>query len=123
MKKGNAVIEKELPDPADFQSAQGLLVDIENRSPALVRVALGLSTLPDWNYFESPPVYIRPGPNPNIVFRLKGRDFKAASTNWEYRAALQNAGEVKKDFFLIYAVRPGTLRFDNIRLSLISSQN
>jgi len=119
MRKGKTAFERLFEEPMDLSGHHGLLVDINNRSTALVRVAVAFVTMPGWQYFETAPAFIKPGLNKDVLFYLFGDEFKSSVTEWEYGASLKGADSVKKIVFLNYAIKPGKLTFDNLRFSRV----
>jgi len=121
MRKGKTAFERLFEEPIDLSAHHGLLVDINNRSSALVRVAIAFVTMPGWQYYETAPAFIKPGLNKDVVFYLFGDEFKSAETEWEYQSSLKGADAVKKIIFLNYAIKPGRLTFDNLRFSRVQA--
>jgi hypothetical protein len=119
LQKGKTAFERSFDEPLDVSGYHGLLVDVENRSSALVRVAVAFVTMPDWQYFESQPAFIKPGLNKNVLFYLFLKEFKNEGTKWEYSSEIKNPDSVRKIVFLTYAIKPGTLAFDNVRFSRV----
>ena len=106
----------------DLSGAHAILMDVNNQSTAIVRLALALSTGgQEYIYHESPQVVLKPGMNRNVLFRL-GKNFKTAPL-WEYNQELQGAGDVRKMTFLIYAIKPGRLIFDNFQISTVKKED
>jgi uncharacterized protein YegL len=123
VKKGKTAFERSSDEPVDISGYHGLLVDIDNKSSALVRVAVAFVTMPDWQYFESQPAFIKPGLNRNVLFYLFLKEFKNEGTQWEYRSGIKNPDSVRKIVFLTYAIKPGTLTFDNVRFSRVKADD
>ena len=102
----------------DLSEANAIMLDVNNQSTAIVRLAIALNTGgQEYLYHESPQVVLKPGVNRNVLFRL-GKNFKTAP-KWKYNQPLQSADEVRKMTFLIYAIKPGRLIFDNLRISTV----
>ena len=102
----------------DLSAAHAIMLDVNNQSTAIVRLAIALSTDgQEYIYHESPQVVLKPGMNRSVLFRL-GKNFKTAP-KWEYNQPLQGANDVRKMTFLIYAIKPGRLIFDNLRISTV----
>jgi len=92
------------------------MLDLTSKLSAGCRVALGLVTLPDWTYYESPPHYLRPGRNPKVVFRLDRPEFKCEASQWKYTQRPANLPAVRKVVLVFYPLRGGEVHVDNLRL-------
>ena len=123
LKRGKTAFERTFEEPVSFADYHGLLADIDNKSPALVRVAIAIVTMPGWRYFESQPAFIKPGRNRNVLFHFFTKGFKSEDTDWEYRAGIDGLDSVKKIIFLPYSIKPGRLTFDNLRFSRVRAEH
>jgi hypothetical protein len=110
-------VSRDLLEQKDFSKHNALMVDFHSRLPAGCRVAVGLVTMPDWSYVESPPAYVRPGPNGKVIFRLDRPNFKSEESEWKYTHRPPNLDAVRKVVILIYPIRGGTIEVDNLRLA------
>jgi uncharacterized protein DUF4159/von Willebrand factor type A domain-containing protein len=115
--KGRKIaVSRDLLEDKDFSKHHALLLDITSKMPAGCRVAVGLMTMPDWKYFESPPVYLRPGKNGNMMIRIDQPNFKTEASKWVFNQKVANLNAVRKIVLLIYPIRGGAVEIDNIRL-------
>ena len=73
------------------------------------RLALGLSTGDDWTYFESVPLYVRPGENPSLVFDLRAASFKSEASGWQYETKIEDLDEVRAVYVLVHPLTSGTV--------------
>ncbi len=111
------VVSRDLPEAADFSGYNAIVMDITSEMPAGARLAVGLNTMPGWEYAESPPAFIRPGENRNVVIRLDGSNFKTEASDWEFTEPAENLDAVRKIALLVYPIRDGAIRIHNIRLA------
>lgn len=102
---------------ADFSRAGRLLFEACNVAEKPVSLAWAITTMPDWQYFESPPIELEPGRwRYDLAVNLLARTFKCAATDWDYASPLLNRNRIAKLTFLIYdAPEKGTLRIDRLR--------
>jgi len=114
-KEGKNVIGRRIE--GDLSGFRWLIVDLENQIRAGTRMALGLSTGKDWNYFESTPNYVRPGENPNVVFDLTAPNYKTEGTNWQYRTRPQSVNDVRALYLVFYPSSNGTVVVRDIKLA------
>jgi len=117
------VVSRDLLEDTDFSKHNALLMDITSRMPAGCRVAIGLVTMPDWKYYESSPVFVRPGDNPNVLIRLDQPTFKTEAGEWKYNQKVEGLNAVRKVVVLIYPIRAGAIDFDNLRLGRLKGGN
>ena len=115
--KKKVVVGRDMFEKRDLSKHDALLIDFTSELPAGCRIAVGLVTMPDWQYFESPPAYVRPGANPGVVFRLDRMDFKCEASGWQYNRPVANRSAVRQIVLLVYPICGGTIQVDNIRLA------
>lgn len=115
--KRKIVVARDLFEERDFSKHDALLMDFASELPAGCRIAVGLVTMPEWQYFESPPAYVRPGTNRNVVFRLDRPDYKCEASGWQYNRPIANRSAVRQIVILVYPICGGTIHVDNIRLA------
>jgi hypothetical protein len=112
-----AAVSRDLFEQVDLSKRDALVMDVTSRMPAGCRVAVGVITMPDWQYFESPPAYIRPGANPNVVFRLDQPNFKCEASGWKFNRRVANLSAVRKLVLIIQPLRAGKLEIDSLRVA------
>jgi len=91
-------------------------LDVDNQIGAGAKVALGLTTGEEKEYFETVAAYLRPGDNPNVVFDLAAVTCKAEATNWEYRARIRALDDVREIYLVFYPSASGTVTIRSINL-------
>ena len=80
------------------------------------RIALGLMTGLNEQYFESRPVYIKPGFNKDVAFNLEAEAFKCEASDWRYTTKIANPELARRIVILVYPSEPrGRIRIDDIR--------
>jgi hypothetical protein len=121
-RKRLSAISRDLFEQVDLSKRHALVLDVTSRMPAGCRVAIGLITMPGWQYFESPPAYIRPGRNPNVVFRLDQPHFKCEASGWKFNRRVANLDSVRKLVLIVQPLRGGTLEIDNLRAATFRSE-
>jgi len=115
--KKKIAVGRDLLEQKDFSKHNALMVDVTSKLSAGCRVSVGVVTMPGWKYFEAPPRYIRPGKNPKVVFRLDQPNFKSEDSQWKYNQRVANLSAVRRVVLLIYPIRGGSIRIDNVRLA------
>jgi len=100
--------------PLDMSSRSLLTVDVLNESGGEFQLALGvLST----RFYESKPVPIRAGLNPEVRFALKTSEYKCELDNWQtFAHTIEALERVSRIFFVIYSNQPIEAAFDNVKL-------
>ena len=91
----------------DLTSLSSLVLDAFNPQTHAVDVAIALQTGPKWDWFESPPVSLKPGLNRNVRFDLTAKTFKSDRTETlgaglEYTDSLTNVTRLQRISVLIY---------------------
>jgi len=100
----------------DLSAASRLGFEAFNAGSRPVKVAWAFSTLPEWEYFESPPITLWPGQwGYGLGISLADRSFKSAATEWEHRAGIRSRDQIGKVTLLIYdAEAKGSLVLDRV---------
>ncbi len=104
-----------IPVRMSLANRAGVLVDADNHFAESVELAFGLQTH-DEDYYETRPVPLRPGLNPNICFSLETPTYKSAETEWQHSTAPKGLASTKRLFLLIYAKQAGSVAFSNFRI-------
>jgi hypothetical protein len=77
-------------------------VQIYNRSPAAVKVAIAMWLGRRGTYFESPARAVAVGKWQELKFDLTARDYKSAASKWQYKAALGKDRRLSRVAVLLY---------------------
>ncbi len=110
-----AVITRECS--LDLTRQQTLLLSVTSRLEKGAKIAVGLRG-PGIAYKESKPRFVRPGKNPNIAFRLNGKNFKSADTDWKYKTGLPAQFALSRLYIVVFPQQPqGTMRIGNLRVT------
>ena len=112
---GKTVVSKDMQAEVDLSKHDWVLLDIMSTMPGLVRISLGVFTMPDWQYFESPPAFVKPGLNRDVFFSLQDGNYKCEATEWKHRSKVENRQAVRKLAFLIYPIDAGRITFKGLR--------
>lgn len=100
----------------DLSAAKTLEFDVFNAAHGPVAIAIALKCGPDFDYFESKPIQIEPGKRKHCYVDITAGNFKAESTDWEYRASVDNLAETNTLLFLVYSDLPaGYVFLDNVQ--------
>lgn len=92
-----------------------VLLDIVNQMQGGARVALGFKKN-EGDYYETTPVFIKPGSNPNLVFDLKKMPVKCAASSWKYNARLPDGFRSDNIYLILFPHQPqGRIAFGNFR--------
>lgn len=86
--------------PLTLGRDKALLMDIMSHLKGGARVALAFANGDD--YFETAPVFIRPGLNGNVVFDFEDIRCKSANSNWAYTENFPARLETERWFILLY---------------------
>ena len=86
-----------------------LLMDMMSHLKGGARVALAFANGED--YFETAPVFIKPGLNPHVVFDFEDIRCKSANSDWAYTENFPATIETERWFILLYP-QSGTGRID-----------
>jgi hypothetical protein len=108
-----------LDGPFDLSQAQSLQLDVFNPS-SLTGVGIALTTGADNVWYESDSLPLAANKQTTLTFDLTSATFKAASTNWEFRAKISDPNSVSRLAIIIYPAKSGSAFIDNLRI--ITSQ-
>lgn len=93
---------------------QLLLLDVGSPLTGGARLAVALKSKDV--YYESAPVYFRPGQNRDLIIDLRGKNFKTAASNWQYTAALPDNLQATQFYLILFPQQPsGRLEIRNLR--------
>ena len=113
------VVSRALAPPRDLSKHNAVLVDVTSELKTDCLVGLALITTAEGAFIETPSAVVRPGANRNIVFRLDGRAFKSAASNWEHNQPAGDLSGVHKIILLLAPKSAGVVRVDNMRLAIL----
>jgi hypothetical protein len=102
----------------DLADAKAIVVDLYWGLGEGIHAALLFQTRPDWDGFETRPIFLRPGWNRNLRFPLNLDDFKSNKTNWKnHDAAFRPRNDVSQLTVVLYTLNEaGELRMESIRI-------
>ncbi|HYF50291.1 MAG TPA: DUF4159 domain-containing protein [Planctomycetota bacterium] len=102
----------------DLTNAKSVVVDLHSSLRHGFNVSLLMSSMPDWQGFESRPVFVRPGWNRNLRFPLDRDDFKSAKSEWKtYDSAFKPRDHVARLAVLLYNLEEdGEVKIGSIRV-------
>lgn len=95
--------------PLQLGRDKALLMDVMSHLHGGARMALAFANGED--YFETAPVFIKPGLNPSVVFDFSEIRCKSANSDWEYTENFPRLLETERWFLLLYP-QSGTGRLD-----------
>jgi len=96
----------------DLSSRDAIELDIENATSDKVGMALAIQAD---EFYESRQVWINPGPNAGVRYRLQVGDFKSKSSGWRHEAKIgDQLKNVRTMFLLLYTKAPGNFYLDNV---------
>ena len=113
------VVGRDLKEPNDFSKYNAILLDIDSKLPVGCLMAVALMAMSGTRYVEGPPVYVRPGVNDAVVFRLDVPKFKSEESKWEYNRPAGDLSGVQKVLLLIYPIVDGRIQVNNLRLAKV----
>jgi hypothetical protein len=104
--------------PLNLQGVRAVVLDAYSDVPRSVQIALLFQTRPQWDGYETRPLFLRPGWNRNLLFPLDRGDFKSNRNAWKNHDVnfeiRQDVGSLK---ILIYHENAtGNVRLTNMRL-------
>jgi hypothetical protein len=79
-----------------------------------VDVVVAITTGPDQVWYESNNFPLAAGLVNRVVFDLSASDYKAASTNWEFRATIADLNAVHRLAIIILPATSGWVYLDNV---------
>jgi hypothetical protein len=100
----------------DMSQAPFLQLDLFNPGSA-VDVVVALTTGPDQIWYESNNFPLAAGQQTRVVFDLTAGDYKAASTNWEFRATITDLNAVRRLAIIIIPASSGSVFLDDVLLT------
>jgi hypothetical protein len=102
----------------DLTEAKAIVLDVHSSLSHGFNVSLLLQTRPDWDGFESRPVFVRPGWNRNLRYPLNMDDFKSSKTEWKtHTTPFKPRNSVGRIVILLYNHdTPGRVLLDNMRI-------
>jgi hypothetical protein len=104
-----------LDQQLDLSQASILQFDIYN--PGTVSgVGIAMTTGVDSVWYESDSLSVEKGKQTSLSFDLTAGTYKAASTNWEFRANIADLNSVSRLAIIIYPAQSGAVFVDNLRL-------
>lgn len=101
----------------DLSKYNLVVLDVDSKLAAKCGLSLAVLTLPDWKYFESPMLAIRPGVNKDVMFRLDLPNFKCEESKWLHNRAAANLSDTRKLVLIIHPVGGGSIQIDNLRVA------
>jgi hypothetical protein len=99
----------------DLSQAHFLQFDLFNPG-SLGGVGFALTTGTDKVWYESDSVPVGAGKQASLSFDLTAATYKAASTNWEFRAAIPDLNNVSRLAIILYPAQSGSVFLDTIRI-------
>ncbi|MFH1732936.1 MAG: hypothetical protein ABIF82_14970 [Planctomycetota bacterium] len=114
-----STVSRALAPPRDLSKHNAVVVDITSELNTDCLVGLALITTAEGTFIETPSAVVHPGANRNIVFRLDGRAFKSAVSNWEHNQPAGDLSAVHKVILLVSPKSSGVVRIDNVRLAIL----
>jgi hypothetical protein len=98
----------------DLSSYDSASVDVKAEKPFSVAVAVWVGNV----IFESKPQPAAPGRWQSISVPLKGRDFKAAATNWEFGTEIADPAAATRISLLFYGESSDPVQVRRLRVSI-----
>ncbi len=105
-----------LDGPFDMSQAQSLQLDVFNPG-SLSGVGIALTTGTDNVWYEFDSMAVMANQPITLTFDLTAATFKAASTNWEFRAKITDLNSVSRLAIIIYPASSGSAFIDNLRIT------
>lgn len=105
-----------LDKPLDLSQAHFLQFDLFNPG-SLAGVGIAMTTGEDKVWYESDSVPVGAGKQASLSFDLTAATYKAASTNWEFRASIPDLNNVSRLAIILYPAKRGSVFVDNLRTS------
>jgi hypothetical protein len=100
----------------DLSRAPFLQFDLFNPGSAAFAAA-AVTTGPEHVWYESSDFPLASGQQTRVVFDLTAGDYKAASTNWEFRAAIADLNAVHRLAIIIIPASSGSAYLDSVLLT------
>ncbi len=105
-----------IDQPFDLSQAHYLQFDLYNPG-SLASVGIAFQTGPDKIWYESDGIPVGAGKQASLSYDLTAGTYKAASTNWEFRATLADLNAVSRLAIILYPAQSGSVFIDNLRTS------
>ncbi len=105
-----------LDRPLDLSQARTLRLDIYNPG-TVAGVGVAFTTGAQSVWYESDSHPVAAGKTTSLVFDLSASNYKAASTNWEFRTSIADLASVSRLAVILYPARSGSVFLDNLYLS------
>ena len=117
-RKIKIVLSRDLPEELDLSAQDRVYADLECRFEGGARLSVAVSTMPDWKYFESRPVFLKPGRN-RVFFDLRAPTWKTGEQvpegQTEFCRRIANPDAVRRMTLLLYPIQPeGAVSLDRI---------
>jgi uncharacterized protein (TIGR02231 family) len=93
-----------------------LVLGLENKGDAGIRVAVGLSVGKEWTYYESMPRYLRSGESSDVAFDLTASTYKMKGTGWEFSARPEQLEDARAIYVVFYPNANGTVNLRGLKL-------
>jgi hypothetical protein len=117
--KKKCMVSRPLTPAKDLSKHNAVLVDVTSELKDDCLVSLAMITIDGVTFVESPATTVKPGANRNTVFRLDGKGFKTAASEWKHTAAAGDLSAVSKIVLVIAPKSTGRVRIDNVRLAVL----
>jgi hypothetical protein len=93
-----------------------LVLGLENKGDAGIRVAVGLSVGKEWTCYESMPRYLRSGESSDVAFDLTASTYKMKGTGWEFSARPEQLEDARAIYVVFYPNANGTVNLRGLKL-------
>ena len=100
----------------DLSQAHYLQLDVYNPG-SLASLGVAFQTGPEKVWYESDGIPVGAGKPASLNFDLTASTYKAASTNWEFRASIPDLNSVSRLALIVYPAESGSVFIDNLRTS------
>lgn len=111
--QNKCVFSQSQEPPIELTARDVLTIQVHSRLRGGARLALAFTV--DGRYFESRPVFIKPGAN-LACFPCGEASFKTEAGGWAYRDPLPVAARIERLSLLIYSPAPGSVRLSQPRV-------
>jgi len=105
-----------LDQELDLSQVPFLQFDLYNPGSAAA-VVVAVTTGQDQVWYESGNFPLAAGQTTRVVFDLTAGDYKAASTNWEFRASIADLSDVHRLAIIVIPASSGSVGLDNVLLT------
>jgi hypothetical protein len=100
----------------DLSQTPFLQFDVFNPGAA-ASLTVAVTTGPDRVWYESNNFNLPAGQLSRVVFDLSAGDYKAASTNWEFRTSIADLNDVHRLAIIVFPAESGEVYLDNVLLT------